>query len=85
MDLLRKQIYELHFNEIGNSLKKAYENSSGDKRKKISNLIKCVNEMYMYTNHLEYELLVKEHRESYLRSDKIRAVQRARKAEKKLK
>jgi hypothetical protein len=83
MDLLRKQIYELHFNEIGNTLKKEYEKSTGKKKKKISNLIKCINEMYMYTNHLEYELLVKEHRESYLRSDKIRAIERARKAEKK--
>jgi hypothetical protein len=85
MDLLRKQIYELYFNEIGNTLRKEFEKTSGKKRTKISNLIKCVNEMYMYTNHLENELLVKEHRESYLRSDKIRAIQRARKAEKKLK
>ena len=84
MDLLSKQIYELHFNEIGQTLKQQFEKTKGAKRKKISNLIKNINEMYMYTNHLEKQLMMSEFRESSLISDKIRAVKRARKAEDKI-
>ena len=40
--------------------------------------------MYMYTNHLEKQLMMSEFRESSLISDKIRAVKRARKAEDKI-
>tara|TARA_R100001510_G_C7655220_1_gene214267 strand:+ start:4297 stop:4566 length:270 start_codon:yes stop_codon:yes gene_type:complete len=84
MDLLRKQIYEVNFNAIGNFLKDSYEKSKGNKRKTVLSLIKNINEMYMYTNGVDNELLISNAKLSKMRLDKNRAVLRARKAEEKL-
>lgn len=52
-----KQIFEAHFNCIGHFLVNAYEKADKRKKKKISVLMKNLNEMYMYTNKLEVKLL----------------------------
>lgn len=59
MTLLQKKVYQANFNYIGVFLKDAYEKTQGTKKnKEINNLIKCINQMYMYTNQLEIEHMI---------------------------
>ena len=59
MTLLQKKVYEANFNYIGVFLKEAYEKTQDTKKnKEINNLIKCVNQMYIYTNQLEIEHMI---------------------------
>jgi len=59
MTLLQKKVYQANFNYIGVFLKDAYEKTQDTKKnKEINNLIKCVNQMYMYTNQLEIEHMI---------------------------
>jgi len=59
------QIYQAHFNYIGNILIKEYETN---KNEFTSQKIKCVNQMYMFTNNLNIEhniLLDKYNKETF--------------------
>ena len=59
MTLLQKKVYQANFNYIGVFLKDAYEKTQDTKKnKEINNLIKCINQMYMYTNQLEIEHMI---------------------------
>lgn len=61
MTLLQKKVYEANFNYIGVFLKEAYEKTKDidpKKNKEIGNLIKCINQMYIYTNQLEIEHMI---------------------------
>jgi hypothetical protein len=65
MTLLQKQVYNANFNYIGQFLKDAFEKTKDidtKKNKEINNLIKAVNQMYIYTNQLEVEHMVMEKR-----------------------
>ena len=59
MTLLQKKVYEANFNYIGVFLKEAFEKTQDTKKnKEIGNLIKCINQMYIYTNQLEIEHMI---------------------------
>jgi predicted RNase H-like nuclease (RuvC/YqgF family) len=59
MTLLQKKVYQANFNYIGEFLKDAYEKTQDTKKnKEINNLIKCINQMYIYTNQLEIEHMI---------------------------
>jgi hypothetical protein len=61
MTLLQKQVYQANFNYIGVFLKEAFDKTKDTdtkKNKEISNLIKCINQMYIYTNQLEVEVMI---------------------------
>ena len=81
MDLIQKQIFESNFNMIGYFLKDAYENSKGDKKKQIGELIGYINKMYMYANMLETENHILKAREDEVNNEKIKWAERARVAE----
>jgi len=87
MTLLQKQIYEANFNYIGQTLIKAYDKKKKNKEstKELSNLIKNLNEMYMFTNNALNELHIMDFKIKLAESDKLRAIERARKSEKLLK
>lgn len=62
MIIKQKQLYEANFNCIGYFLLDSFEKCEDRrKRKVISNLIKNLNEMYMYTNKLEIKLITNEY------------------------
>mgnify|MGYP003632481508 CR=1 FL=1 len=87
MTLLQRQIYEANFNYIGQTLIKAYDKKKKNKEstKELSNLIKNLNEMYMFTNNALNELHIMDFKIKLAESDKLRAIERARKSEKLLK
>jgi len=87
MTLLQRQIYEANFNYIGQTLIKAYDKKKKNKQstKELSNLIKNLNEMYMFTNNVLNELHIMDFKIKLAESDKLRAIERARKSEKLLK
>lgn len=87
MTLLQRQIYEANFNYIGQTLIKAYDKKKKNKQstKELSNLIKNLNEMYMFTNNALNELHIMDFKIKLAESDKLRAIERARKSEKLLK
>ncbi len=59
MTLLQKKVYQANFNYIGEFLKDAYEKTQDTKKNiEINNLIKCINQMYIYTNQLEIEHMI---------------------------
>ncbi len=59
MTLLQKKVYQANFNYIGVFLKEAFEKTQDTKKnKEIGNLIKCINQMYIYTNQLEVEHMI---------------------------
>jgi hypothetical protein len=64
----QKQEYEANFNYIGHFLLDSFERCEDRaKRKKISNLIKSLNVMYMYTNRIEVELIKQKTIDEYIR------------------
>lgn len=68
MILKQKQEYEAHFNFIGYFLLDAFERCEDRiKRKKISNLIKSLNFMYMHTNRIEVELIKQKIKDEYIK------------------
>jgi hypothetical protein len=87
MTLFQRQIYEANFNYIGQTLIKAYDKKKKNKEstKELSNLIKNLNEMYMFTNNALNELHIMDFKIKLAESDKLRAIERARKSEKLLK
>ena len=58
MTVIQKQVYESAFNYIGTVLKEAFEKGDKKTKKRVGGYIKCLNQMYMYTNMLETELIV---------------------------
>jgi hypothetical protein len=87
MTLFQRQIYEANFNYIGQTLIKAYDKKKKNKEstKELSNLIKNLNEMYMFTNNALNELHIMDFKIKLAESEKLRAIERARKSEKLLK
>lgn len=87
MTLFQNQVYEANFNYIGQALVKAYDTKKENKQSttELGNLIKCVNEMHMYVSSLRNELQVLDYKVKIAESDKLRAIERARKTEKLLK
>jgi hypothetical protein len=87
MTLFQNQVYEANFNYIGQALIKAYDTKKENKQSttELGNLIKCVNEMHMYVSSLRNELQVLDFKIKIAESDKLRAIERARKTEKLLK
>jgi hypothetical protein len=68
MILKQKQEYEANFNLIGYFLLDAFERCEDRiKRKKISNLIKSLNIMYMYTNRIEMESIKQKIQNEYIK------------------
>ena len=60
MNVKDKQKYEACFNFLGQAMAQAYEKASSKRRKEISAYIKCINNMYVYTNNLEIKLMLNE-------------------------
>jgi len=58
MTVIQKQVYESAFNYLGTVLKEAFEKGDKKNQKKVGGYIKCLNQMYMYTNMLETELII---------------------------
>tara|TARA_R100001440_G_scaffold6638_4_gene13530 strand:+ start:1467 stop:1751 length:285 start_codon:yes stop_codon:yes gene_type:complete len=58
MNVKEKQKYEACFNYIGEAMTKAYESADKKRRSEISSYIKCLNNMYVYTNNLEIKLMI---------------------------
>jgi len=87
MTLFQNQVYEANFNYIGQALIKAYDTKKENKQSttELGNLIKCVNEMHMYVSSLRNEVQVLDFKIKIAESDKLRAIERARKTEKLLK
>lgn len=68
MILKQKQEYEANFNFIGYFFLDAFERCEDRiKRKKISNLIKSLNFMYMHTNRIEVELIKQKIKDEYIK------------------
>jgi hypothetical protein len=87
MTLFQNQVYEANFNYIGQALVKAYDTKkkNNESTKQLGNLIKSVNEMHMFVSNLRNELQVLNFKIKLVESDKLRAIERARKTEKLLK
>ena len=87
MTLFQNQVYEANFNYIGQALVKAYDTKkkNNESTKQFGNLIKSVNEMHMFVVGLRNELQVLDFKIKLAESDKLRAIERARKSEKLLK
>jgi len=87
MTLFQNQVYEANFNYIGQALVKAYDakKKNNESTKQLGNLIKSVNEMHMFVVGLRNELQVLDFKIKLAESDKLRAIERARKSEKLLK
>ena len=87
MTLFQNQVYEANFNYIGQALVKAYDTKKENKQSttELANLIKCVNEMHMFVSSLRNEVQVLDFKIKIAESDKLRAIERARKTEKLLK
>lgn len=66
---------------IGQFLKSAYENSEGDKKKQIGQLIGNINQMYLYANLLETENHILQSREDDVNNERLKWAERARLAE----
>lgn len=58
MNVKEKQKYEAYFNYIGQAMATAFEKASPERRKEIGKYIKCINNMYVYTNNLEIKLMI---------------------------
>ena len=52
MTLFQKQVYEANFNYLGQQFIKFYDSSNGDKRKQISELIKALNNGFLFLDWL---------------------------------
>jgi hypothetical protein len=59
MDVKEKQKFELAFNYIGGAMACAFEKADKNRKKQIGLYIKCINDMYQYTNRIETELILK--------------------------
>ena len=57
MDIKAKQKFSAHFNYLGEAMKSAFEKANDTRKKEIGNYIKCLNEMYEYTNDIETKLI----------------------------
>ena len=57
MDIKAKQKYEASFNYLGEAMTSAFEKANDTRKKEIGNYIKCLNEMYEYTNDIETKLI----------------------------
>ena len=57
MDIKSKQKYEASFNYLGEAMTSAFEKANDTRKKEIGNYMKCLNEMYEYTNKLETKLI----------------------------
>tara|TARA_B100001094_G_C18003257_1_gene706297 strand:+ start:90 stop:365 length:276 start_codon:yes stop_codon:yes gene_type:complete len=57
MDVKGKQKFEAHFNYLGEAMTSAFEKANDTRKKEIGNYIKCLNEIYEYTNKLETKLI----------------------------
>tara|TARA_A100000172_G_scaffold71486_1_gene52135 strand:- start:887 stop:1138 length:252 start_codon:yes stop_codon:yes gene_type:complete len=58
VDVKEKQKYEAYFNYIGQAMARAFEKADPKRRKEIAKYIKCINNMYIYTNNLEIKLMI---------------------------
>jgi hypothetical protein len=87
MTVFQNQVYEANFNYIGQALVKAYDTKKENKQSttELGNLIKCLNEMHMFVAGLRNEVQVLDFKIKLAESDKLRAIERARKTEKLLK
>lgn len=87
MTVFQNQVYEANFNYIGQALVKAYDTKkkNNESTKQLGNLIKSVNEMHMFVVGLRNEVQVLDFKLKIAESDKLRAIERARKSEKLLK
>jgi len=87
MTVFQNQVYEANFNYIGQALVKAYDTKKENKQSttELGNLIKCLNEMHMFVASLRNEVQVLDFKIKLAESDKLRAIERARKTEKLLK
>ena len=63
MDVKEKQKFEASFNYIGDAMAKAFEKADKERKKQIGAYIKCINNMYKYTNNLETKLLIKNYKD----------------------
>ena len=63
MDVKEKQKFELAFNYIGNAMSRAFEKADKNRKKQIALYIKCINDMYKYTNKIEAELILKKQKD----------------------
>ena len=63
MDVKEKQKFELAFNYIGNAMSRAFEKADKNRKKQIGLYIKCINDMYKYTNKIEAELIIKKQKD----------------------
>tara|TARA_R100000664_G_C2688312_1_gene93429 strand:+ start:433 stop:684 length:252 start_codon:yes stop_codon:yes gene_type:complete len=63
MDVKEKQKFELAFNYIGNAMSRAFEKADKNRKKQIGLYIKCINDMYKYTNKIEAELILKKQKD----------------------
>lgn len=63
MDVKEKQKFEASFNYIGDAMATAFEKADKERKKQIGNYIKCINQMYIYTNSLETQLLTKKYKD----------------------
>jgi hypothetical protein len=59
MDVKEKQKFELAFNYIGGAMASAFEKADNNRKRQIGLYIKCINDMYKYTNRIETELILK--------------------------
>ena len=57
MDIKAKQKYEASFNYLGEAMTSAFEKANDTRKKEIGNYMKCLNEMYEYTNNIETKLI----------------------------
>ena len=87
MTVFQNQVYEANFNYIGQALVKAYDTKKRNKQSttELGNLIKCLNEMHIFVASLRNEVQVLDFKIKLAESDKLRAIERARKTEKLLK
>lgn len=63
---IQKQVYESCFNYLGHALTDAFEKAKkkNDKAtmKRVGGYIKCLKEMFIYTNIIETELIIEKQR-----------------------
>ena len=63
MDVKERQKIEVAFNYIGNAMSSAFEKADKNRKKQIGLYIKCINDMYKYTNKIETELILKKQKD----------------------
>lgn len=79
MNVLQKQSYRLYFNWLSNKIIDWHEKKPANKD--LNNCIKALETIGIYTNSLQIENDINTKLVSKLRTDRNRAVLRARKAE----